>query len=263
MVQQLALEAHPGHSCAVTLQTSFGRDLALDSLARVELMLRVGKAFGVELLGEAISQADTPRDVLRYLHHAPGQPAAGSATVTGRANTAGLPDLPDAAQTLVEALEWHCARQPDRLHILFHDDRHSEHPIRYLLDAARSIASGLTAQGLRPRQTVALMLPTGQDYLACFFRDPFSSEGKALPVAESDSDALSIAAADGPCRAIRSGSSMKPATSCRIAMSDAWNFAARQQPPAIIVIRKLPQSCSITAGSIQATMHTWQMEKCL
>lgn len=75
IVQQLAGETHPGHSCAVTLHTSFERDLGLDSLARVELMLRAGKAFGVELPGEALSQADTPLELLRFLGQAPQSPA--------------------------------------------------------------------------------------------------------------------------------------------------------------------------------------------
>jgi 1-acyl-sn-glycerol-3-phosphate acyltransferase len=143
-------------------------DLALDSLARVELMLRIGKAFDMELPGAALSEADTPRDVLRFLEQALRVQAPQISAALGDMQTAGVPD---GAQTLLEALEWHAAHQPDRVHILLHDEQHQEHPIRYrdLLDAARSIAAGLTERGLQPRQTVALMLPTGHDYLAGFF----------------------------------------------------------------------------------------------
>ena len=168
IVQQLAGETHPGHSYAITLHTSFERDLGLDSLARVELMQRVGNAFGVEFPGEALSQADTPLELLRFLGQASQTPATETlANLPGTQATG----LPDDAQTLVDVLAWHVAHQPDRIHILLHDEQHQEHPIRYrdLLDMARSIAGGLAAQGLQPRQTVALMLPTGQDYLACFF----------------------------------------------------------------------------------------------
>ncbi len=168
IVQQLAHETHPGHFYAVKLHTSFERDLALDSLARVELMLRIGKAFGVELSSDALAQADTPCDVLRFLGRAPQEPGPALATELGAVQSAGLPD---SAETLVDVLEWHVARQPDRLHILLHDEQHREHAIRHrdLHDAALAIAAGLAAQGLQPRQTVALMLPTGHDYLASFF----------------------------------------------------------------------------------------------
>ena len=168
IVQQLASETHPGHSYVITLRTSFQRDLGLDSLARVELMQRVEKTIGVELPGEALSQADTPLELLRFLGQAPQTLATEALASLSVTQAAGLPD---DAQTLVDVLEWHTARQPDRLHILLHDEQHQEHPIRYrdLLDMARAIAGGLVAQGLQPRQTVALMLPTGHDYLACFF----------------------------------------------------------------------------------------------
>ncbi len=168
IVERLACETHPGNSYAVTLYTSFERDLGLDSLARVELMQRVGKAFSVELPGEALSEADTPLELLRWLGRAPQQQAAENAPTLDAAATI---DTPKNAQTLVDVLEWQVARQPDRVHILLQDEQYQEHPIRYrdLLDAARAIAAGLAAQGLQPRQTVALMLPTGRDYLASFF----------------------------------------------------------------------------------------------
>lgn len=168
VVRQLADDTHPGRTHTVTLRTSFEKDLALDSLARVELMLRVGKAFSVELPGAALSEADTPGDLLRFLGQVPQEQTTPIAAVLGETHTVGVPD---SAQTLLEVLEWHAAHQPDRVHILLHDEQHREHPIRYrdLLDAAQAIAAGLVAQGLQPRQTVALMLPTGRDYLASFF----------------------------------------------------------------------------------------------
>jgi 1-acyl-sn-glycerol-3-phosphate acyltransferase len=168
IVQQLARETHPEQAPEVGLHTSFERDLGLDSLARVELMQRVGKAFGVELPSEALGQADTPRELLHWLGQAaPEQTPELAPALTG-SRTLGVPA---DAQSLVDVLEWHAERQPDEVHILLHDEQHQEHPISYreLLDEARGIAAGLQAQGLQPKQTVALMLPTGRDYLACFF----------------------------------------------------------------------------------------------
>lgn len=170
VVRQLAGETHPGQARAVTLRASFERDLGLDSLARVELMQRVGRAFGVDLPAEALAEADTPLALLRYLEGAPG---AGPPT---EADAAALPGasalaLPDRARTLVDVLEWHAARQPDRVHVLLCDAQGRERPVRYgeLLAAARGVAAALTAHGLQPGRTVALMLPTGLDYLSCFF----------------------------------------------------------------------------------------------
>jgi 1-acyl-sn-glycerol-3-phosphate acyltransferase len=168
VVQQLADDTHPGHSHQVALHTSFEKDLALDSLARTELMLRVGKAFGVDLPVEALSDADTPRDLLRFLGQTAQEQKSQFADALADTSTAGVPD---SAHTLLEVLEWHVAQQPQRIHLLLHDEQHREHPIRYrdLHDAARTVAAGLAAHGLQPRQTVALMLPTGDDYLASFF----------------------------------------------------------------------------------------------
>ncbi|MES2534828.1 MAG: AMP-binding protein [Pseudomonadota bacterium] len=168
IVRQLMQETRPGSSHAVTLDTSFERDLALDSLARVELMLRVGKAFGLVLPAEAVAQADTPRELLRLLGQVLQEPAAMPAAALGMTPTAGIPER---AQTLPEVLAWHAAQQPDRTHILLHGEQHAEQTIRYrdLHEAAQAIATGLAARGLLPRQTVALMLPTGRDYLASFF----------------------------------------------------------------------------------------------
>jgi acyl carrier protein len=172
IVRRLVSETHPDQTREVTLHASFERDLGLDSLARAELMQRVEQAFGVELPAEALSEADTSLALLGYLRDlsndmAPARPARVAADLPGASALA----LPSDAQTLIDVLEWHAARQPDRVHILLCDERGRERELRYreLLDAAQGVAAGLAAQGLQPGQAVALMLPTGLDYLACFF----------------------------------------------------------------------------------------------
>jgi len=135
-------------------------------------MQRVGQAFGVELPAEALSEADTPLALLRYLGAMPDNtsPARTAQTAAALPGASALA-LPADAQTLVEVLEWHAERQPDRVHILLCDEHGDARQLRHreLLDAARGVAAGLAAQGFQPGQTVALMLPTGLDYLACFF----------------------------------------------------------------------------------------------
>jgi 1-acyl-sn-glycerol-3-phosphate acyltransferase len=166
IVEQLARETHPGKSYPVTARSSLERDLGLDSLAKVELMQRIGKEFGVDLPPDALAEADTACDLLRYLGPVAGHSAQHEAALP-ETDTAGIPA---SVQTLLELLEWQVEHQPDRVHIVLRDDP-QDRPVthRMLLDAARVLASGLLAQGLQPRQTVALMLPTGLDYLASFF----------------------------------------------------------------------------------------------
>jgi 1-acyl-sn-glycerol-3-phosphate acyltransferase len=178
IVERLVKETHPDHSQqAVTLDSSLERDLGLDSLARAELLLRIGQATGAELPDAALSEAETPRDILRFLTRLPApfsgtatpEPEAGNQILSGPAGTA---SVPDDVQSLVDVLEWHVNRQPDKLHVrLLYGDRQPEQAISYrdLLEAANRIAAGLAARGLQARQTVSLMLPTGQDYLASFF----------------------------------------------------------------------------------------------
>lgn len=169
LIGEFAAEVHPRQASQPALHSSFERELGFDSLARVELMQRVGNAFGVELPPEALSEADNAADLLSLLGQAAGVNVEAPAAIDLAA--ARSAPLPDQAQTLLEVLEWQASHQPDQVHIVLHDDRHGEHPLRYrdLLEAAREVAAGLAGHGLLPRQTVALMLPTGTDYLASFF----------------------------------------------------------------------------------------------
>ncbi|MGZ5199768.1 MAG: AMP-binding protein [Telluria sp.] len=167
IVEQLAKENRPGQAMRVSAHSSFERDLGLDSLARVELMQRVGQQFGVELPPQALAEADSPLALLAFL--SPHAPAAAAPAEPPLPTGAGA-GTPASARTVLEVLEWHTVRQPGRLHILLREDeRETTLSYRDLVEAAQALAAGLLARGLRPRQTVALMLPTGRDYLASFF----------------------------------------------------------------------------------------------
>src|SRR5919199_3394003 len=64
-VQQLVLELHPHKQQAltVTLDSALERDLGFDSLARMELLLRLERAFGVQLPEQVLATAEVLRDL--------------------------------------------------------------------------------------------------------------------------------------------------------------------------------------------------------
>jgi acyl carrier protein len=69
VVGDLADELRPGAPAAapVTLDSALDRDLGFDSLGRVELLLRLEKAFDATLPEQTFATAETPRDLLRAL----------------------------------------------------------------------------------------------------------------------------------------------------------------------------------------------------
>ncbi len=171
LIRELQAGLHPrGRPRPVTLESSLERDLGLDSLGRTELLHKVEAGFGVRLPEQLLVTAETLGDVLRALLAArPGGVAAEELRVAFlRAEPAG--EVPAHARTLVEVLEWHAASHPDRVHVHLQTDA-GEVALTYreLLTGASEVAAGLQARGLQPGETVAVMLPTGVEYLEAFF----------------------------------------------------------------------------------------------
>ncbi len=172
ILARLYLELHPGQKHSVTLDSSLERDLGFDSLSRTELLLRVEQSFAVKLPDQALVQVETPRDLLREVLQA--SPAQGQQSATPALDTqlASVEQLPDQSQTLLQVLEWHLAQHPERPHVyLYESDEQEPLTITYqeLHDQAQRLAVGLQTYGIETGQSVALMLPTGREYLFCFF----------------------------------------------------------------------------------------------
>jgi 1-acyl-sn-glycerol-3-phosphate acyltransferase len=175
ILQQLARELQPQRRPRLPgLDDSLERDLGLDSLGRVELLARLEKAFGVRLPEDLIGSAETPRDLFQAL--AVAHPA-GAALETGVRSATPLTPLaageaaPDRTRTLLEVLEWHAERHPDRRHVLFEvsDTETEEMTYADLARRVRAVAAGLARLGVGPGMAVGIMLPTGLDYFASFF----------------------------------------------------------------------------------------------
>src|SRR5688500_3447995 len=170
VVAAVAREARPNVEAYVALDSSLERDLGLDSLARVELVLRLEREFQAQLPEQALASSETPRDLLRFLLAAAGHaPQSADRSVASLVQSQGVRP-PAQAQTLVEALEYHVERQPDRLTVFLYEGER-EHRISYrdLWEGALLYAARLAQQGVGPGQTVAIMLPTSKEYLFCFY----------------------------------------------------------------------------------------------
>ena len=172
IVAAVANELHPQRRTAVTLDASFDRDLGFDSLARSELLLRVCEAARVELPDTLLGTAERPRDLVDAVRAAPrAQTPRPAVAIRSAPASDGTVEEPRAARTLIDALAFHAAASPERVHVdLYEGSSDATRAITYraLLDGARRRAAGLQRAGLEPGHAVAIMLPTGVAYLETF-----------------------------------------------------------------------------------------------
>ncbi|MGH8688112.1 MAG: AMP-binding protein [Burkholderiales bacterium] len=170
VVQAVARESRPHLDPHVALDSHLEKELGLDSLARVELVLRLEREFSASLPEQALGASETPRDLLRFLLSSAGlPPRAADTSVASLAQGTDVPP-PRHAQTLTEALEYHVERQPDRLTVhLYEEGKQTPITYRQLYDGALGYAARLAEAGLQPGQRVAIMLPTCKEYLFSFY----------------------------------------------------------------------------------------------
>ncbi|MBL8352758.1 MAG: AMP-binding protein [Burkholderiaceae bacterium] len=163
----------------VTLASSLDRDLGLDSLGRVELLLRIERAAGVALPEDTLQTAETVADLWRAVQQ--GRPQ-GTAAPAARAPAEATAPASDAsigattglalrqARTLLQVLDAHRQAQPERTHIVvLADGGEIRISHQQLADGSDAIAAGLQRAGLQPRQAVAIMLPTSPEYFHTYF----------------------------------------------------------------------------------------------
>jgi 1-acyl-sn-glycerol-3-phosphate acyltransferase len=173
LIEGLMRELRPRQTGAllISLDSRLEQDLGIDSLARTELSARIERGFSTRLPFDAVSQAETVKDLLAALLRAP----AGDFQEMRRAAPV-APSLPAAqapvdARTLIDVLEWHVDQHPNRLHLtVLEDDRTIVGSFTYgdLAKKARCVAAGLVARDIAPGDRVAIMLPTSLDFFASF-----------------------------------------------------------------------------------------------
>ncbi len=171
IIRVLAAEIHPENSSASpSLNSSLERDLGLDSLAQMELLARIEKSFTVALSEKNLLTVDTVRDLLRSVMAAGGEKHEGIVDKIDAIKLAEVDNVPLHAENLVEVLEWHVKKHPNRPHIRFYNDQAPDGSITYLdlWKGAEAVASGLQHLGLEPGESVLIMLPTGAEYFFTF-----------------------------------------------------------------------------------------------
>ena len=175
VIRELALELH-SHRREVLkagLDASLERDFGIDSLARVELTLRIERAFAVRLPEELVTTAETPAELIHAIGvAAPSGPPAVDAAVSPPQAIPATPGAaaPEDALTLIDVLKFHVAHHPERPHVRLLAGRGEETVVTYeaLWQSSRSVAAGLRDRGLEPGRGVAIMLPTGAGFFEAY-----------------------------------------------------------------------------------------------
>lgn len=171
-----ALEEFASKQSAAHLE----RDLGLGSLERVELLLRLDKAFSIQLPENVLAEANTVSDLLKSVQqHVAG--SAGEARPepttfeTRHCATAEKlnPDLLERlsrAETLGEIIAIRGRHEPETRHIYLHEESGDVRTITCgeLYARASAVARELARRGVLPGHTVGIMLPTSAEFFWTF-----------------------------------------------------------------------------------------------
>lgn len=165
------------------------RELGLGSLERVELMLRLGSAFGIRLPDRVMAEANTVDDAMEAVRreqaaedhtaavgvretpeHAVPAPRPAPPTAAPGAPNSEFELRVRAAETLTEIIRLRGLGEPERTHIHLYDEREQIHAISFgeLYERALNVAGELRRRGLQPGETVAIMLPTCAEFYYTF-----------------------------------------------------------------------------------------------
>ncbi len=183
IVRTLVAELHPNLVDArlVRLDSDLDRDLALDSLSRAELLMRLARHFKIEIPERLLGEARTPQDLARaVVEAAPSLLLRVGQTQQERTPLGALQE-PIEAETLIEALAPHAQRSGEREHVLLWKSAERREPLTYgdLYREACAAAGGLIERGIEAGDRVAIMLPTSRDFFVAFFGVLFAG---AVPV---------------------------------------------------------------------------------
>ncbi len=179
LLRAFLLETGQGLELAeISRASRLSEDLGLDSLSRAELLSRIENECGINVDVERFLQASTVADLVSIVRSSPAktpirsEPGLTEGTPSAPVGEATL-CLRTAADfsTLNEVLTLRARESPEQTHVLCIDEQGRPDPFSYgaLYSGAQSVAAALLFRGLRTGDAVALILPTGKEFLQCFF----------------------------------------------------------------------------------------------
>ncbi len=172
-IQQLVAEVHPGkaETLQLDLDSTVDKDLGMDSLGRVELITRLEERFNIVLPEHVYVEIESVRDLVRAITTAQHHLELPVARDITEYEIEKIERLPENAMTLIDVLEWHVKHHPRRLHIRILGNVGEEDTLTYeeLWHGAQQVAAGIRQRGVRPGETIAIMLPSSKDYFFSFY----------------------------------------------------------------------------------------------
>ncbi len=166
----------------ISRKALIARDLGIDSLGKIELFHRLEDSFRCRLPISLLEETETLDEIVVVLA---GQTGAEitfdrSTLLTNPAQTGGAFVKTD---TIIESILAYVEADPLRPHIYLQDEFGNEKCITYgdLFENARKVAQGLAAKGLQYGQTVAIILPTSEEFFEAFLGVQFAG-GIPVPI---------------------------------------------------------------------------------
>jgi fatty-acyl-CoA synthase len=160
---------HYGAIRELNLNSDLEKELGMGSIEKSELFYRIESALSIQLPEILLAEASTLRElcdaILKASPFIKPLPTAHSPTID-------VTEIdPLKSKTLIESLESHVEKEPNRPHVFIQNDRGEEKLISYqlLYESAKTIAAQLQQLGLDSEQTVAIMLPTSEEFFYAYF----------------------------------------------------------------------------------------------
>jgi 1-acyl-sn-glycerol-3-phosphate acyltransferase len=156
--------------------------LGLGSLERVELLLRLEKAFSTRIDEDVLAGAETVQDLVAAVGEANGSAAAPAQAMETDARAEGVSATDRARQpdgraegipaedTFQDVLRRRGRADASRAHLIFYEDEGEGATLTFgqLLDGAERVAADLAQRGIGRGDSAALMLPTAREFFLVF-----------------------------------------------------------------------------------------------
>src|SRR5690349_4273805 len=119
ITQQLLTETGVPYKRELKMDVSLQRTLGIDSLGRAELFRRVEKTFNVNVPDRLLAEAETLKDIAKFLHEAEPKIKKTSQQQIITAHGQKTNIVPANAESLIDVLLLYAEKFPDKSHIYF------------------------------------------------------------------------------------------------------------------------------------------------